>query len=446
MAEPTPERGQPVRGKIGGGVIALGIIAMIGAVLAAEGAFVGERQHRVFAVIVGSILMLPLGSWIVWGDRALTAQKRALFALVPMLMMLGVFEGIARVIDAETLLSPLTAPDPVLDFYMIPGTAGLDDWGFRNKAVPERVDVVFLGDSMTYGFGVTRSETYPVAFAELSSLSVYNMGVGAYGPVQYLALTERALSLEPRTLVIGLYLGNDIIDAFRMLRFDHWAELRDPKMDYPPGGSSIAVFSSGGRNLAARALIQLERGSKVLGLVTKQLRLLIRTNQMMANIHRVEEGAPAYAEGPLATKFTTSYRTAALDPASDLVRDGLRITKIAFERIRDLCQAAGVQLVVMLIHTKEFIYTEFMRERKQPIDGSMRSLGRLEAALTAEIRTLTDELGLPLVETAPSMIEALKVERTVYPASSDGHPTAEGHRVLAEGLYARRDLWAGADD
>src|SRR3954462_2215482 len=53
------------------------------------------------------------------------------------------------------------------------------------------------------------------------------MGVGGYGPVQYLVLTDQALQLSPKTIVVGLYLGNDLYDAYHLTyRNDAFVDMR----------------------------------------------------------------------------------------------------------------------------------------------------------------------------------------------------------------------------
>ena len=86
---------------------------------------------------------------------------------------------------------------------------------FRNARRPETADIVCIGDSMTYGVIVPASESWPVILAKLSGESVYNMGLGGYGPIQYLYLLQNlAVKLRPRTVIVGFYFGNDFFDVY----------------------------------------------------------------------------------------------------------------------------------------------------------------------------------------------------------------------------------------
>src|SRR5882672_6569628 len=109
-----------------------------------------------------------------------------------------------------------TVSDPELGMRIKPNTPGHDANGFRNASVPAQVDVVALGDSQTWGVNVQSADAWPQQLAKLSQGSVYNMSVGGYGPVQYWRLTEKALAFSPNVIVVGLYFGNDLYDAYSL--------------------------------------------------------------------------------------------------------------------------------------------------------------------------------------------------------------------------------------
>src|SRR5688572_14613378 len=139
-------------------------------------------------------------------------------------------EVVARsVLNPADYLSVKTLSDDVLGQVVAPSAKGFDQWGFRNAAVPERADIVAIGDSHTYGNTATMEDSWPLVVGRLSGQRVYNMGLGGYGPNQYYALlTTRALSLKPRTIVCGLYMGDDFENAYLITYgLEHWAYLRN---------------------------------------------------------------------------------------------------------------------------------------------------------------------------------------------------------------------------
>jgi hypothetical protein len=71
----------------------------------------------------------------------------------------------------ETLLTPgqipLSIKDEKLGWRPNPRTPGHDPIGFRNENVPEDVSVLAMGDSQTYGVGVSREQAWPQQLAGL---------------------------------------------------------------------------------------------------------------------------------------------------------------------------------------------------------------------------------------------------------------------------------------
>ena len=61
-----------------------------------------------------------------------------------------------------------------------------DRKGFRNRQVPNKVDIVTMGDSQTYGTQVTPIEAWPQQLELLSRNTTYNMAYGGYGPAHSL--------------------------------------------------------------------------------------------------------------------------------------------------------------------------------------------------------------------------------------------------------------------
>jgi len=106
--------------------------------------------------------------------------------------------------------------------------AAFDHWGFRNPKVPETADIVAEGDSHTYGNTARMVDSWPYVLSRLSGRQVYNMGLGGYGPNQYFYLSKtKALTLKPKMIIWGLYMGDDFENAFSLTYgLDYWKDLR----------------------------------------------------------------------------------------------------------------------------------------------------------------------------------------------------------------------------
>lgn len=100
----------------------------------------------------------------------------------------------------------------------------VDPLGFRNAwPWPDRAEIVVVGDSLTFGFGVEDEDSWPYLLARPdSSRRVINLSLIGAGPQQYLRVFERfGVTLRPKLLVVGLFAQNDFWDADR---FDRWLE------------------------------------------------------------------------------------------------------------------------------------------------------------------------------------------------------------------------------
>src|SRR5689334_12652403 len=117
-----------------------------------------------------------------------------------------------QLIDAHVSLNTVTS-DRRLMTRMPPNAPGHDRNGFRNATIPQGVDIVAIGDSQTWGINADLKETWPSVLGTLTNSSVYSMALGSWGPLQYDLLTDDALNLSPKSIVVGLYFGNDIFDS-----------------------------------------------------------------------------------------------------------------------------------------------------------------------------------------------------------------------------------------
>src|SRR5712691_4438681 len=122
---------------------------------------------------------------------------RVLLSLAGLLISLLVAEGSLRLVEkiqlGDRAIENKLIKDPVLGLKLAPYAQGHDANGFRNDTVPQRVDIVTLGDSQTWGVNVERQDAWPQQLAKISGRSTYNMGLGGSGPVQYHVLTAQAL-------------------------------------------------------------------------------------------------------------------------------------------------------------------------------------------------------------------------------------------------------------
>lgn len=417
-------------------------LAVAGAVLAFEAWGRGHLLYRLPAFAVGGLLLLPLLLTAIAGRRWIRVFQRLALVVLGIGLCIGALELVVRLTRPARFVPPVEQDDPILGYVFEPGTGGADAWGFRNAEVPERVDIFCTGDSQTWGTNIKREETWPRALARRTGRSTYNAGISGYGALQYLALLERAQALDARIVVIGLFFGNDLFDAFRFARLEHWSDFRDPALDYPP--LVYGVTPGPAPNLVMGAVDGLMEHSLVLGRLGFELKLAMRNHPALADLYWVDGGAPRLAEGPVRTYFTPDYRLRALNLDDHTIRDGMRITLEAYARAAERSTELGMRLAVLLIHTKEYSYWRYLEQRDPALADRLAELGRAEAEVTERLGDHFASLDLRVVEPTPEIVAALAAGRALWPAYTDGHLNEEGTDLIAAVLQLELADWIAA--
>lgn len=345
----------------------------------------------------------------------------AALLLASLLVSIGIAESVLRLrFDEVNYLQPELVSHPMLPVVVAPGSAGHDAWGFRNRVVPERVDVLAIGDSQTYGLSATMEGSWPAWLSRLMGRSVYSLALGGYGPAEYAYLLRSyAPRLQPRVAVIGLYLGNDLLDA---------------------------------RRPASQSAVQLKRDERALG----PLRTWLSRHSLLYQIakheipklteavrhheaSRSDDAVVMLESGEIETAFHPEIRLQALDVLRPRVQEGLDRTLGLLEELQGECGRLRVECLVVLIPTKESVYWEVARD---VLSGRERQ--RMLAVLRAESDVREDLVGF-LTRSGMRFADALPALRAVvdrtplYPANQDGHPLSEGYRVIAEVVWSVLD-------
>jgi hypothetical protein len=417
----------------------LAVLAVAGVVLLIDGALRGELRHRMVGVAIGLALSLPFASLIAFGERSLRYWRKALLSVLVSLVALGMVEVLARAFDLSAISVAELEPDPVLGHARRPGRGGMDAWGYRNAGVPERADIVGLGDSQTFGANIRAEDTWPQALARLSGLSVHNLSQGGYGPLQYLALSERALRLRPRAVVVGFYFGNDLPDAQRFAGLEHWAALRDPDLAYSvPDDLWLGDLRS--LNLSMALLDGLQSHSRLAGCLAEHLRLRLKIHPATAGLFDGGARLRRLDLGRISTCLVPADRLPSVDLRLPEVRDGLRITGRCLDGLREACRAGGAELVLLLLPTKEAVYARLLEERGEARARDLQELQDAEREATEAVARLARERGVHVVDPTARLVSALRAGIPGWPSNGDGHFSPQGCEVLADALWSELDV------
>ena len=334
-------------------------------------------------------------------------------------------------------LSVETVGDDVLGQVVAARARGFDEWGFRNAAVPDRADIVAIGDSHTFGNTATMMESWPLVLGGLTGRRVYNMGLGGYGPNQYYALLTKALRLKPTTIICGLYFGDDFENAYLITYgLQHWAYLRR----LPPAEVNFNIWE-GPVELTWHKQIRLwlSRNSVVYQLVVHgAVGALLRGEVQIRNAAQLYDGATTLAVP--GKNIREAFRPVGIAGNLDLndptVREGMRITLSLLAEMNEIARRNSIEFVVAMIPTKELVFADYLEhDDTLPLSRVIRPLLVNERTAREEVRQFLEASAIPYVDT----LSALKkhVEEQIYVRNSgDMHPNRNGYRVIAEAIYA----------
>jgi lysophospholipase L1-like esterase len=114
------------------------------------------------------------------------------------------------------MLGSATLVNSVLDRRRV--SIHINELGFRDSGAIGSCPVFALGDSFTFGWGVTEGATWPDLLERSLDTCVYNLGVNDASPKQELLLLEHLLArhgpLKFRRLLWVIYEGNDLEDSY----------------------------------------------------------------------------------------------------------------------------------------------------------------------------------------------------------------------------------------
>ena len=351
--------------------------------------------------------------------------------------------------------------DEILGKRTPSGAVGHDELGWRNEKVLDKADIVTIGDSQTWGVNATLSQTYPSVLSALTGYSVYSMAQGSYGAVQYRVLTERALELSPRLIIIGLYFGNDFADAYSIVYGDYaYQDLRDPSFDMTavtqtiaqkakalqPDGLTGSNVQTARSNPAEQSLWERVQSATYIGKFLTNVGVFDTVDtgsaeqQLELNYAIVEESSELfgyYHRDNVRTFFTPAYRQLVVDMESPIIQEGIRISKLQYLEIDDLLNQRDIELLVLLIPTKEYIYAPFLDR----INDVHMQLVEDESQLRNEMMDFFDQNQIVYLDTLPTLREAVDSGITIYSETFDGHPIDNGYRIMAETVadYIRKN-------
>ena len=354
-------------------------------------------------------------------------------------------------------------PHPTLGWVLKPGVS------YRNHMVEATVGVTYnskgwrdvehaidaphgafralvLGDSFIEGYSVELNDALHKRVEEFArqrggDVEVINLGVGGYGTLQeYLAFQEVGQLYQPKLVLLGFYIGNDVRNnSFELESIVNTGTMKvesRPFLDAnPPPAWRITPIDFEGaqrryaaaqtrqntfpQKLASRsALVQLsERGA------TRLVRMLSSTVEQFAKAH----SAPSLAEQARdLAHYGVHY---CLEPAE--YTRAWEITKRILARLKRDTEASGGRLFVFTVPALEEVSVPAM-DRVRAHAPNPDKLCLEEATAYGRLTKLLKELKIEYVNLLPHFRRVMRDDGTNLFRRSDSHWNPAGHSLAAQ--------------
>ena len=297
----------------------------------------------------------------------------------------------------------------------------INDRGFREDLPLAAAQIVALGDSFTFGWGVDADRTWVKRLATLRQTPIYNLGIHDASPRQELELLKFLVTgddptLKPRHVLWMLYEGNDLEDDYEELA--------------PPPGLSLVD------DTLLEPILRLPYVIKKGAVVTKIRRGTIRWRGAAAGSSEIVDGvaleSPLFESARLGRKLFYRPSVELVQEPASYVRTHLNRPRLegVFAEMSALARRAGFAVTVVLAPTDARLHGRYFE-------------GFPAASPTPHFMELVAELaqaqGFAVVDLLTAL-QPLAGERLLY-FRDDDHWNEDGNAAVA-GILATelRDL------
>lgn len=287
----------------------------------------------------------------------------------------------------------------------------------RESEFKKRVDILAVGDSMVFGTLVKGGELFTTQLAQLTGLSVLNLGIPSQGPCVYnhmIKLASDSLSSRPSVVLYSIS-ANDIVEGPCELVSSEglftWHEAYRRNLQFRAQWLREWLF----QHSASYQLIKV-------GLHARYYDWLNYSGVA------VEYKSLEFFFAPV------SYWKPQVDLNEHKVAEGFERTIRKIEQARTLTSSMGAVLLVLLIPFKEQVYGPLLGTQ-----GDLLSSKVYDASydvLYDRLLNRLESLGVFGIDPRPSFRSSVARGGKLY-WTVDGHLTPDGHRVLANTLARR---------
>jgi len=310
--------------------------------------------------------------------------------------------------------------DPLLGWDNLPNSGGrfsrsefsypvqINSLGMRDTEVkpkqPGEFRVAVLGDSFTWGVGVSYGERFTeVVEARDPGINALNFGVSGFSPIQYLQQLDNVFALKPDYVVVTFCLGNDLTDNVSFSPYRHpkpYVVLTPDQKDFEIRGYPLPETKDTGPYLVGAA-----SASRLVGMM---IYLYDQTHKQRGVGDINMEEALAYVPPEKLDKDN-----------AERVREVYKLNELVFAAIKKKVDAAlGPGRLAVLLAPTKLELGEYLRHA-----GSDRNY------VGDQVSASMARLGIPVIDGRPGIV-ASDFWKT------DAHWRPSGHTKIGELLAA----------
>jgi hypothetical protein len=345
--------------------------------------------------------------------------------------------------------TPHSISDSVYGVRPNPDFPGHDAWGFRNLSVPTSADIVAMGDSQTYGTGISSRYNWPSKLDWISQKSVYNMSWGGYGPVHYYKLMDRALSLKPKLIVVAYYFGNDLYDSYQMVFIrKQCTELLTTQSGASSPLATVqptiepSPFTNNVKDSQNSWPHFFWNHSKLLGLV-RPFKDVLRVDAFNFFYQTKIAKNPDlifFKEGSILTTFDVLARLPGLDDTHPDVSQGFDLTLAALAQMNKRARENNILFGVVIIPTKESVFSPFFQSHAHKNNDVYQRIVESETRFESLLRHFLEDNSIPSFYVKTHLQNLIREGTSPYRISTDGHLNRFGQEIIATGILGWTDL------
>lgn len=291
--------------------------------------------------------------------------------------------------------------------------------GFRDDGLDKEAYAVAIGDSFVWGYGVEESDVWTEVLEARLNKDISNLGMPGFSALQYgIMLRKYGLALKPKIVLIGFFTGNDYGDS---LSFQEWRDAHSGKGLYTYFADKEKKKDNLREEAPKRKLSRLLQKKSALyrflreidfkdSFKARQRTLKIKGGELQFDVKMVMNNI----NGGDADNFAK----------------GWEITRGSLKDIKRICLENSVVLFVVLIPSKEEVYSDYIAEK---LDFTGEEKNKILAHYL-NAKEFCGENGVESIDLLPEFKKRANAGEKLY-FTHDGHWNKEGHLLAASIVY-----------